>query len=97
MSEEKKDEILSQDKALSGEELADVAGGKYCICGIGGGGEANMAGEKTCACVLGGGGEYDSEGAAKWGSKCRCVCVAIGGGTDMDGNSAPKATEETDP
>ena len=94
MSEEKKNEILDQDKAQSDEELADVTGGKWCLCGIGGGGEANMPGEKTCACVLGGGGEYNSEGEAKWGEKCRCVCVIAGSGTDMNGKRNSLDEEE---
>ncbi len=82
MSEEKKKEILEQEKDLGADELDAVAGGKACACVMGGGGEANADGkEKACACVLGGGGEYTDEGAfEKWGNKCRCVCAAIGMG-----------------
>ena len=81
MGEEKKNEILDQERALDDGALADSTGGKLCICVLGGGGEADW-GEKTCACVLGGGGEFNSEGEKKWGKKGRCICVGGGAGDD---------------
>ena len=72
MPEEKKNEVLDQEKELDADELDAVAGGGDCYCAIGGGGTADED-AKTCACVLGGGGEYD------YGSP-RCACVAYGEG-----------------
>ena len=70
MSEEKKNEVLDQEKELNMDEL--VAGGSRCACVIGGGGTADED-AKTCACVVGGGGEWKS------GGPC-CVCPLMGGG-----------------
>ena len=39
MSEEKKDGILGQGKALDLDELDSVAGGDHCMCEFAGGGE----------------------------------------------------------
>ena len=38
MSEEKKNEVLNQDKAVSEQELSDVTGGGFCLCAVAGGG-----------------------------------------------------------
>ena len=79
MSEEKKNEVLGQSSALEEPELADVAGGKECVCVLGGGGEASEEGEKTCACVGVGFGMKDDENIAT-GKTERCVCIAGGAG-----------------
>lgn len=63
---------------LSEDELASVAGGKYCYCFIGGGGEASEPDNKTCACVSYGYGKYDGE------KKTRCFCILTGEGIDLD-------------
>ena len=82
MSDAEKKEILEQEKDLEADELDEVAGGSWCHCTIGGGGTGDAdVGEKTCACVMGGGGEYTDEGAAVYGKRCRCACVAIGSGS----------------
>ena len=83
MSEEKKNEILDQAKALDDQELSDIAGGKKCLCAIGGGGEASE-GEKTCVCVVGGGGEFNSLGEKELYEKERCTCVVGGAGEDYE-------------
>ena len=80
MGEEKKNEILDQAKALSEQELSDVAGGGKCVCYLGGGGEADVY-EKTCACVGVGFGESDKWGEEVLGSY-RCVCSVYGTGDD---------------
>ena len=72
MSEEKKNEVLGQEKELSMDELDAVAGGKQCVCVLGGGGEADSW-SKTCWCVGGGGGE-NNDGSP------RCACPLAGGG-----------------
>ena len=60
---------------VTDDELDTVAGGKLCICVIGGGGEANTyRNTKTCACVIGGGGQ-DTDGE----SRCNCVIGGAGG------------------
>ena len=66
MSEEKKEEtleqekkeVLDQEKELDASELDEVAGGSWCSCCFGGGGEWNDGGAR-CACVGAGGGCYD--------------------------------------
>ena len=76
MSEEKKDEVLEQEKELDADELDAVAGGGACYCPVVGGGTANASEDaKACGCVIGGGGDWTFE-------KGRCVCVAYGQGTD---------------
>ena len=80
MSEEKKDQVLNQDQAISEQELSDVTGGGICACPLVGGGTANQPGEKACACVVGGGGQYNAEGQAAVGTDTRCTCVLGGGG-----------------
>ena len=85
MSEEKKEEVLDQAKALDDQELTDAAGGDFCYCVFGGGGKAAEWGEKTCACVAGGGGEFTEEGrAAVHENPARCVCVGIGMGAAIE-------------
>ena len=69
MSEEKKNEVLEQEKELSMDELDAVAGGGTCGCVLGGGGAAGE-GQKICACPAFGAGEG------------RCLCIVGGGGTD---------------
>ena len=84
MSEEKKNEVLSQDQAISEQEFSDAAGGKRCMCALGGGGEADW-GEKTCACVGGGGGQDNAEGGATGKNvNPRCVCVVGGYGNTIE-------------
>ena len=74
MSEEKKNEILGQEKELNMDEMDAVAGGGTCACVLGGGGAAGE-GQKMCACPGFGSGGYTRDGI-------RCFCVAGGGGTD---------------
>ena len=81
MSEENKKEILAQAQALNDQELEDVAGGKTCVCAIGGGGEANQRGEKVCVCVAVGSGDFNAEGEKVFAHPGRCFC-ALGGGGD---------------
>ena len=69
MSEEKKDEVLGQEKELDESELDAVTGAANCFCYLAGGGTSKE--NAGCGCVLGGGGK-DSEGT--------CVCVAAGSG-----------------
>ena len=76
MSEEKKEEVLDQEKALDMNELDAVAGGKKCYCAIGGGGEPDSV-DKTCACVFAGSGITQN-------SALRCTCVAYGEGRTGD-------------
>ena len=78
MSEEKKNEVLNQAQAEEEQELSDAAGGNYCFCAMGGGGEAGW-GEKTCVCVVGGGGEVNDTGRY-FSKKTRCACVFGGAG-----------------
>ena len=62
---------------LDEDELDAVAGGKECVCVLGGGGEGGGRWDsKVCACVLGGGGETGDGG-------CRCVCTVNGWGRRM--------------
>ena len=63
---------LEQKTKLDDDVLDTVAGGKDCVCVLGGGGEWN---NKTCACVMGGGGQTSD-------SKPRCVCAINGWGAD---------------
>ena len=74
MSEEKKNEILEQEKELSMDELDSVAGGGTCAC-VGAGGGTAGEGQKSCACVAFGSGGYARDGI-------RCFCVAGGGGNE---------------
>ncbi|MBQ8640088.1 MAG: Nif11-like leader peptide family RiPP precursor [Lachnospiraceae bacterium] len=67
-------DIVPPEGEISEKELDAVAGGAYCVCFVGGGGEASR-GYKVCACVLGGGGETEHGDA-------RCVCVGAGEGED---------------
>lgn len=63
---------------LDEDELDAVAGGKECVCVLGGGGGGEGGGRwdsKVCACVLGGGGETGEGG-------CRCVCTVNGWGAE---------------
>ena len=80
MSEEKKDEILDQEKALDMNELDAVAGGGMCVCPFVGGGTADSPNEKPCGCVVGGGGEWTQ--ANEFGNKGRCVCPLVGEGKE---------------
>ena len=75
MSEEKKDEILEQEKELSMDELDAVAGGAVCVCMVGGGGQATKVWQNECGCVAVGIGS-DTSGDN------RCGCFAAGGGAD---------------
>ena len=50
MSEEKKKEILEQEKDLGADELNAVAGGDPCVCIVGGGGEASSY-HRACSCA----------------------------------------------
>ena len=83
MSEEKKNEILDQAKALDDQELSDVAGGKQCYCAIGGGGVAEQHG-KTCACAVVGAGEYGSEVYEEMHEWVRCSCGVYGYGDSYE-------------
>ena len=83
MSEEKKNEILDQAKAVSDKELGDVAGGKECYCVVGGGGTAEK-GEATCMCVAYGVGDYNNEGRDAKGVTERCTCYLGGGGDSFE-------------
>ena len=83
MSEEKKNEILDQAKALSDQELSDIAGGKKCLCVLGGGGEADVY-EKTCVCVLEGGGFFDDVGKRGLTKDERCFCPVYGEGVNYE-------------
>ena len=70
---------------MDGQELEDAAGGKVCVCVLGGGGEGDDWSDKVCACVLGGGGEFRGDFAKKNDiKKDRCYCVAAGGGMSGD-------------
>ncbi len=86
MSEEEKKEVLGQEKDLNPDELDAVAGGKFCYCAFGGGGEADpVCAEETCACVMGGGGEYSDVVEELEGKKTRCACVGFGYGDGRGG------------
>lgn len=85
MPDDKKQEILEQ-KTLDENEVEAVAGGKWCFCIMGGGGEPDKYGT-ACACVTGGGGEFNDEGVAEQKKKCRCWCFAYGDGTGWDDES----------
>lgn len=59
---------------ISDDELATVAGGKWCTCFIGGGGTGEEKDRsKTCACV------HAGVGLWKNGS-VRCACAGAGAG-----------------
>jgi hypothetical protein len=63
-------------RELSEEELATVAGGKFCACvweGMGNMGAGSPGAPGTCFCFAGGSGNLD-------GGKVDCVCVIHGGG-----------------
>ena len=65
-----------QEVELGDNDLDAVAGGKDCVCVLGGGGEGGGEwNNKTCACVIGGGGQTCD-------SNPRCVCAINGWGAD---------------
>ena len=100
MSEEKKNEVLGQEKALDDQEMDDIAAGAACTCYLGGGGTADRPGEKTCACVAGGGGEMNDEGAAAVNARTRCWCVLYGDGDSrerMEEKEKDRKARETPP
>lgn len=67
----------SGEQELSEDELDAVAGGKNCLCVIGGGGTGEEATKtKTCACVVCGYGYMEDD-------KRRCFCTAGGSGDDQ--------------
>ena len=72
MSEEKKNEVLGQEKELSMDEMDAVAGGGACACPLFGGG-AEDENSIECVCMVGGAGVHLDGGT-------RCACPAIGGG-----------------
>ena len=74
MSEEKKNEILEQEKELNKDELEAVAGGDACGCAVGGYGDEGGGDSQSCICMFGGCG-YG------WGKEARCACPMVGGGT----------------
>ena len=84
MSEEKKEEVLDQARALDEQELSDAAGGEICVCVVAGGGTADQAGEKTCGCVIGGGGNWNKEGVERAGHRERCMCLSGGYGDSRE-------------
>ena len=91
MSEERKNEVLGQNNALDESELADVTGGKECVCVLGGGGEVSEKGEKLCVCVLGGAGEWDGEAKKALNTSLpRCTCPAVGLGNTRSEAEQPK-------
>lgn len=68
----------SQDQELSEAELDAVAGGKNCLCVVGGGGTGEESTKtKTCACVISGVGYTNDNGQ-------RCFCLAGGSGSDVE-------------
>lgn len=75
MSEEKKDEVLGQEKDLDMDELDTVAGGKRCECFIGGGGATDSE-DKLCACLVGGAGQNKHKD--KNGDRCTCATGGYG-------------------
>lgn len=87
---------------IDAEELEAVAGGKACVCVMGGGGEANRKGQKTCACVGAGFGyvEFSCKFPSLSGSGTghddymRCMCIAGGGGKDHDFDDATRVWNE---
>ena len=65
-------------REVSDDELATVAGGKYCVCVLAGvgnsvGTDGSILAEGSCVCALYGNGNWD-------GGKVNCVCVWGGGG-----------------
>lgn len=64
---------------LNDDELDAVAGGGYCFCFVGGGGEADQN-DSTCACIVGGSGSKLKSTGAFADDAIRCVCVAAGSG-----------------
>ena len=76
---------------LSDDELEAVAGGKECICVIGGGGTATHTTETTCACVIAGGGRgdmlemdlEDPKRQPKHHYVDRCTCCFGGHGNEL--------------
>ena len=89
---------------LDVEELEAVAGGKACVCVLGGGGEADRKGQGTCACVGAGWGKVDyscklsaiqSTGQGyQEGGYMRCCCCGGGGGKDHDFDDATRIMYE---
>lgn len=81
MPDDKKKEILEQEKQLDENETEAVAGAG-CVCYLGGGGGVECDWDKTCACIIGGGGEWSEHGMqeGKMTSKCRCDCFGYGDG-----------------
>ncbi len=79
MSEEKKKEVLDQEKELDAEELDAVSGGDKCSCGATGGGDVGIL-DDPCICVVGGVGAYNDLGELIHGDKCRCACMMGGDG-----------------
>ena len=76
MSEEKKNEVLGQEKELSLDELDAVSGGEHCMCEFAGGGEGGGT-DSPCGCFLGGAGDDDFKNK-------RCKCVFSGWGDDTN-------------
>ena len=69
----------SNSTPIMNDELDAVAGGKDCMCTIGGGGEAGLYSD-TCACVLGGVGLMTD-------GESRCMCALAGAGDDDAGKT----------
>lgn len=89
------DDLKPESEELSDDELDAVAGGKSCMCVLGGGGKKTGDGSvyDVCACVAAGTGLKNSGGTLiynpamdEWSSEtnkvARCVCVAAGAGKD---------------
>ena len=79
----------SKPQNLSEDEMAAVAGGKTCVCVVGGGGEASLDHQGICACPLVGDGFYDkrcwNNGIHGWWvTVSRCCCAIGGGGGDTN-------------
>ena len=88
------EEDFAETGELSEDELEAVAGGKECVCVIGGGGTATSSVyEDTCACVIGGAGSgygyvtkwvTDSSGKRELieerAGMVRCTCPVAGYG-----------------
>ena len=69
------------------DELSSIAGGKTCVCVVGGGGEKSHDHQQVCACPLVGLGFYEHNCGfhgitGDWTSAIRCVCDLGGGGKD---------------
>ena len=65
---------------ISDDEVEAVAGGKVCVCVVGGGGEASP-GEGVCACVI--------DGFGFRGDYGRCSCLGAGYGNT---NTCPQCS-----